>query len=172
MKYSLVVILTMAIVALYSCGGLDPTKEVVTPPTQLPLVEGTIHFLGGKSQWPPKDSALEIRVVFFQKYPPDSNLVLAISTGEAFFTDTIQRFSDSSSFRLRRDEVNKPLPLEFPYVVVALRFGGNFFTDWRAIGVYSVTNDQSQPLKIVVDTTKTVKLQIPVDFTNPPPQPF
>lgn len=172
MKFSLVVILTFTIVVLGSCGGLDPTKEIVAPPTQLPLVEGTIRFAGGKSQWPSKDSALEIRVVFFQKYPPDSNLVLAISTGEAFFTDTIQRFSDSSSFRLRRDEVNKPLPLEFPYVVVALRFGGNFFTDWRAIGVYSVENDQSQPLKIVVDTLKTVKLQIPVDFTNPPPQPF
>lgn len=172
MKFSFVVIITIVIVFISSCGGLDPTKEVVTPQTQLPLVEGVIRYVGGKTMWPPKDSVLEIRVVFFQKYPPDSNLVLAISTGEAFFTDTIQRFSDSSSFRLRRDEVNKALPLEFPYVVVALRFGGNFFTDWRAIGVYSVENDQSQPLKISVDTLNTVKLQIPVDFTNPPPQPF
>lgn len=172
MKFSLFFVLTSILVYITSCGGLDPTNEPIIPATQQPLVEGTIHFTGGKTTWPPKDSALEVRVVFFQKYPPDSNLVLAISTGEAFFTDTILRFSDSSSFRLRRDEVNKALPLEFPYVVVALRFGGNFFTDWRAIGVYSVENDQSQPLKITVDTINTVKLQIPVDFTNPPPQPF
>jgi hypothetical protein len=172
MNYSLFILSIFLGVIITSCGGLDPTKEPIIPATQKPLVEGTIHFAGGKTAWPPKDSALEIRVVFFQKYPPDTNLVLAISTGEAFFTDTIQRFSDSSSFRLRRDEVNKALPLEFPYVVVALRFGGNFFTDWRAVGVYSVENDQSQPLKITVDTINTVKLQIPVDFTNPPPQPF
>lgn len=172
MKNSLFLLLSILSLSISSCGGLDPTKEPIIPATQLPLVEGTIHYIGGKTTWPPQDSALEVRVVFFQKYPPDSNLVLAISTGEAFFTDTIQRFSDSSYFRLRRDEVNKALPLQFPYVVVALRFGGNFFTDWRAIGVYSVENDQSQPLTINVDTLSTVKLRIPVDFTNPPPQPF
>ncbi len=167
---SIIFFVTLFVVS--SCGGLDPTKEPIIPTNQPPLVKGTIHFKGGVSSWPPQDSALEVRVVYFLDYPPDTNLVLALSTGGAFFTDTIQRFSDSSSFQLRRDEVNKALPLEFKYVVVALRFGSNFFTDWRAIGVYSLENDQSQPIAITVDSTKTVELQIPVDFTNPPPQPF
>lgn len=163
-------VLTLFVVS--SCGGLDPTKEPIIPANQAPLVKGSIYYKEGVSSWPPQDSALEVRVVFFLDYPPDTNLVLALSTGGAFFTDTIQRFSDSSSFQLRKDEVNKALPLEFKYVVVALRFGSNFFTDWRAIGVYSIENDQSQPIAITVDTTKTVQIQIPVDFTNPPPQPF
>jgi len=155
-----------------SCGGLDPTKEPILPKNIAPLVQGTIHFKGGTRSWPQPDSALEVRVVFFLNYPPDTNLVLELSSGGAFFTDTVQRFSDSTSFQLRRDEVNKTLPFEFKYVVVALRYGSNFFTDWKAIGVFSVPDNQEQPLPVTVDTLNTVIVDIPVDFENPPPQPF
>jgi hypothetical protein len=151
------------LLGLIACdGGLYPPE-----PAQKAFVAGTITYKNGKSDWPPADSVIELRLVGFRNYPP-GDILSELTKGNAFFTqDTLPRFVDSSSFSL---EISKP-PVELKYIAVAQRYGS--ILQWKAIGVFTLTGDNTIPSPLIVKPGDNIRnINIIVDFKNLPPQPF
>ena len=140
-------------------GGLAPYQKS--------YIKGLITYSGGSQNWPPKDSVFEIRVVAFKKYPP-KDILSEITNNQAYFTETLPLFADTSGFKI---EIPRPCRIE--YIVVALRYGINFFNDWRAVGLYCTIGNRNNPTAInVTDGVLLENLNITVDFKDLPPQPF
>ncbi len=146
-----------------SCDtGLEPPRETV--------LSGTVVFEGGSSQWPAADSLFDMRVVAFVDYPPQ-NIAFDIINGRAWFTN------DSLPYRVAETEwsiqLPDPAPMQIKYLVVAQQFGPNPLTDWRAVGVYAPADSRDEPTKIrVVDGKQYQNIELRVDFSDLPPQPF
>lgn len=154
-----------ALILFSACNeGLSPQEA-----ESKTAITGTIVYKNGKTNWPPSDSAKEVRVVCFKKYPPE-DVIQTILNGEAFFTaDALPVMVDSSSYSIEFTVT----PLTLPYIVAALRTGNNFMADWKVIGVYNTSGDQTKPDTIQVLKGKTYKaVNIEVDFNELPPQPF
>ncbi|MCX7879211.1 MAG: hypothetical protein N2517_00935 [Ignavibacteria bacterium] len=148
----------------FSCyEGLDPTKEISES-----FVKGKVIVTSGKSSWYAPDSAYELRVVGFKKYPP-TDILGEILTGNAFFTDTLPRFLDTIPFNIK---FQKP-PLEIQYLVAALRYDTSIFK-WKVIGVFSDdTSFERTPRKLFIEKGKIIEnVVIYVDFRRLPKQPF
>ncbi|MCX7736396.1 MAG: hypothetical protein N2319_06750 [Candidatus Kapabacteria bacterium] len=149
-----------------SCDmGLAP-KE----PTKKSFISGIITYKGGTNNWPPPDSVLEIRLVAFKNYPlsDSSSILRELTEGNAYFTlDTLPRFVEKANYSL---EITDP-PALLKYIAVAQRYGNLF--QWRVIGVYSETGDNTKPSSVMVNPGDSLKnINIEVDFLNLPPQPF
>lgn len=154
----------LLVVLLPACGGLDPT---VVP--TFTGITGSIVYEGGTAAWPAPDSVIELRVVAFDKRPIDASEILgAVLAGKAVFSDTLPRFVDRTTFSI---EV-KNAPRTFEYVVVALRYGPDFTSNWRMLDVYSVTGDATQPSSVTLNVLDNKHIDFHVDFANLPPQPF
>lgn len=161
MKFLLLLYIGL-VIFLNSCNeGLAPP-----PPIAKSYVNGMITYKGGKNKWPPLDSVKDIRVVAFKNYPP-KNIIGEITSGDAYFTGSMPKFADTSSYSI---EFSKP-PLYIKYIAVAQQYGS--FLEWRAIGVYTISGDVTKPDSIFVIEGKTFNnININVDFDNLPPQPF
>lgn len=155
------ILLPLLIVVLISCNeGLAP------PPAISPsYIKGNLTYKGGKSKWPPSDSVKDIRVVAFRNYPP-KDVVSEVTNGTAFFTDSKLKFVDSDTFSI---VIAKP-PLDIQYLVVAQNYGT--ILQWHAIGVYSISGDNTKPTTINITPGKVYNADINIDFDNLPPQPF
>ncbi len=141
--------------------GLQPQ-----PPVEKSFISGLITYVNGKDKWPPPDSVIEIRVVAFKNYPP-KDIIAEITNGNAYFTEALPKFVDTSSYML---EISKP-PQTIKYLVVAQQYGSLF--EWRSIGVWTLSGDNTKPSSITIEPGKTYTgLNITVDFDNLPPQPF
>lgn len=154
------------ILILSSCDmGLAP-KE----PAKKAYISGEISYKGGIDKWPSPDSILEIRLVAFKNYPlsDSSSILRELTDGNAYFTpDTLPRFVEKSDYYL---EINDP-PVVLKYIAVAQRYGNLF--QWRVIGVYTETGDNTKPTTLIVNSGDSLKnINIEVDFLNLPPQPF
>ena len=162
MKYFTLIFLFALIMS--SCDkGLDPT--VVRLPS---ILKGQIIYVGGKSAWPPDSTVKDIRVVAFRDYPP-KNIFTEISAGKAYFSNSLRKLVDSDSFSISITIT----PAIVNYLVVAQQFGDNVLTDWRPIGVYTITGDLNKPSQItVLDGVTLDGLNINVDFKNLPPNPI
>lgn len=141
--------------------GISPTSESVEPG-----FGGTIRVI---SPWPPADSIRDLRVVAFRNYPPQ-NILVEVSSGNAVFSDsTLTSREKIIPYKIQQSKVTGT----FQYVVLAQQYGSNVFTDWRAVGVYSPTNDPTKPGSITVpQNTFLPNIDITVDFTKLPPQTF
>ncbi len=161
MKFFLQLYIIFAFI-LCSCNeGLAPP-----PPIAKSFINGMITYKNGQDKWPPIDSVKDIRVVAFKNYPP-KNIIAEITNGDAFFTESMPKFVDTSSYSI---EFTKP-PIYVKYLVVAQQTGS--FMEWRAIGVYTLSGDVSKPDSIYVSPGKVINnININVDFDNLPPQPF
>lgn len=149
-------------ILLQACGGLDPG----TLPTAS-MVVGTVRFVGGVSAWP--DTLEEVRVVLFAEPPlaPDS-VIAAILSNRAAFSDTLMRFTDSSTYQI---SISDP-PKTYGYVVVAGRVGPNLLKDWIMLDLYSNHPTDWVPAQLSIPEGTQVTVDFDVDFLNPPPQPF
>ncbi len=143
-------------------GGLEPAEK--------PLISGMITFKGGNSSWPPADSVREVRIVAFRVYPPQ-DIISEVLNERAYFTQqSLPLFGDTASYTI---ELPNPAPDHIAAVVAALRYGDNIMADWRVIGLYSTSGDNSTPSPLnLVDQPSNRNINITVDFDNLPPQPF
>lgn len=142
-------------------GGLEPADK--------PVISGTVTYVGGADAWPPADSIREVRVVAFRSYPPE-DIIGEVLGERAYFTQqSLPPFADTSSYVI---ELPSPAPDRIAAVVAALRYGDNIMADWRVIGVYTTSGDQSEPTALDLSGSARRDINITVDFDNPPPQPF
>ncbi len=148
---------------------LTACNEGLTPPEkeQQTFLNGTVHFINGISNWPPEDSCKAVRIVAFKNYPPQ-DIIKELSEGNAYFTmNSLPLFVDSSSFSL---EI-KNAPVELKYIVAAMQFT-NDITSQKVIGVWSLNENKFEPSSINIEKGKSYSINIDIDFSNLPPQPF
>jgi hypothetical protein len=161
MKFYLIIYIVFAFILSACNEGLAPP-----PPISKSYINGLVTYKNAKNKWPPTDSVKDIRVVAFKNYPP-KNIIAELTSGDAFFTASMPKFVDTSSFSI---EFTKP-PLYIKYLVVAQQIGS--IMEWRAIGVYTISGDVTKPDSIYVIEGKSFNnIKINVDFDNLPPQPF
>jgi hypothetical protein len=166
MKYYpfLFIMLALALLAPYGCDeGLKPTVSV-----QVGSFSGTIFY----SNWPPRDSLFDLRLVAFRSFPP-RDIVSEVILGQAYVypglgdTALVPFFVDSLHYT-----VTVPTG-RYEYVVVGQQYGPNVNTDWRLVGQFDLDMDPTtpSPIDVVADSLLT-GIDIHVDFKNPPPPPF
>lgn len=156
----------VTLLILLGCdGGLNPENSSgVTGKT---ILHGRIIYKGGPSAWPAKDSVFAIRAVAFKTYPPKDILNEVIS-GNAYFTlETLPLFVDSSDFELEIPDA----PVSLKYIAIAQQYTDSI-TSQKAVGVYTLSGDNTKPSAIAVEKGRTYNIRINVDFSNLPPQPF
>ena len=178
MKHPPFFILLMALFFVFISGcdkGLEPLKE----PSGF---SGVIHY----KNWPPPDSLLELRIAAFTEYPTDSSGILtALFSGRAVVYPQVTTGVQGALKILGGDRLADTVHYDFTtegttlqvttynYVVVAWRYGPNFFADWRPAGVYAVNPDSfvPAPVKILLHRI-TPDIDIYVDYHNLPPKPW
>lgn len=166
LRFLVIITFWVTIVAgISSCGGgLDPASVPLSA-----TMSGVIHYVGTSSSFPPKDSVRFLTVVAFREIPRDTNVLLTVLRGEAYFlSETLPYGVDSSTFSL---EISK-VPDTLHYIAVAQQYGANINSDWRVVGIYSVTNDYTPTTVMVVGGQRKNNINISVDFSKIPPQPF
>lgn len=151
-----------------SCnGGLDPIAAQQEQKA-LPSISGTIIYKGGTSAWPPADSIKDIRVVAFTRYPPP-DIIAEVLSQKAYFTDGLPSPADTTAYRIT---FPSPAPQRIAAVVVAQQYGEDITKQWRVVGIYSTTGDNHpSPIDFGREATQQ-HIDITVDFSNLPPQPF
>ena len=153
-----------AVMVMFIAGcdqGLAPSEG----PGLTPGMGGIITF---RNSWPPSDSVLDLRVAAFRIYPPE-NILAEILQGRAVFSDELAYDSNEQSYVIENEALNGV----FEYVVVAQRYGPKLESDWRVVGVYTLTGDHSIPSIVDLQEGKFVSgVNISVDFNDLPPQPF
>ncbi len=141
--------------------GLEPEPSVE------PGFGGVIYY----RNWPPLDSLKDLRIVAFRDFPPQS-IVGDIISGRAFVFPKLGEshlpfFVDSTAYSFFVP------PGRYAYVAVAQQFGDSLFRDWRAVGQYDLDSDVTIPSAVEVsDNTFVSRVNIFVDFWNPPPTPI
>jgi hypothetical protein len=142
---------------------------------------GVIQF----HHWPPPDQVLEMRLIAFTDYPSDSSSILqTLLLGKAVIyppttigvagalqilgnksADTVDYVFTTDGTLLKEGTYN--------YVVVAWRYGPNYFADWSPAGVFTLTPGTFEPAPVIVRSHRMRKdVNIDVDFTNLPPKPW
>jgi hypothetical protein len=156
--------LCLLLIMISGCDhGLAPTE--IETDDAASGISGTITYLN----WPPADSIKNLKIIVFKKYPPD-NIFEEVTTGRAVvypadFSQSLPQFVDSTGYTFPVD------PGVYEYVVVAQQYGGLF--DWRAVGQYDTTPEDSLPTAITVSTNLILdNIDIHVDFNRLPIQPF
>ena len=156
-------LLSCIVPLLAACdGGLEPAEK--------PVIAGVVTFKGGGDSWPPADSVKEVRIVAFRVYPPQ-DIISEVLNERAYFTQqSLPLFADTASYSI---ELPNPPPGRIAAVVAALRFGDNIMADWRVIGLYTTSGDNSTPSPLdLTGSAAQRNIHITVDFDNLPPQPF
>ncbi len=155
----------LALAALLSApgceGGLSPESAT----------DGTPGF-GGEvvvlSNWPVRDSVVDMRVVAFRDYPP-GNILSEIISGTAVFSDELEYGVSVQDYSIMAEGLNGV----FEYVAVAQQTGPQLDKDWIVVGVYTLSGDPSLPSPIDLGNGQYLEnISIDVDFENLPPQPF
>jgi hypothetical protein len=161
MKYRLVI----AILGLFFFSACDEGLAPDPVDARTPGLGGTLIVT---SAWPPADSVRDLRIVAFRNYPP-ADILTEVLGGTALFSEQLAFDESPQAWRI----VLGGLKGRFEYVVAAQQFGGNLFQDWRVVGVYTATGDVNQPTAVDLGNGSYIgDLEIKVDFTNLPPQPF
>jgi len=164
-KIFTILILTIFLAFINTCDeGLAPLGTNVTK------ITGTINYIGGIESWQADSIVKEIRIIAFQVIPDTNvNIILEIINGNAFYTkDTLPRYVAQSNFTI---EIPKP-PVNLKYIVAVKRFGDDIFNDWRVIGLYHTSGDDTKPESIYAERGRIYNITINVDLNKLPPQPF
>ncbi len=167
---------------LVALAGLIPgCDKGLGPITEETGFSGVITF----KNWPPPEKVLELRLVAFEEFPADSGSIFQtlldmkaaiyphITTGVA---GALQILGNKSA-----DTVNYVFPVKgtllkettYNYIVVAWRYGPDYFADWSPAGVYTLTPGTFVPASVFVRNNRMRKdVDISVDFNNLPPKPW
>jgi len=141
-RYNDVFLLVIVILSVCSCDhGLKPAEE---KPSQAAGISGTISYIN----WPPTDSLFDLRLVIFEKYPPD-NIRAELEAGRAHvFPGLLEEHLpfnvDTTTY------VMELAPGYYEYVAVAQRYGLNILEDWLAAGQYDTLFTDELPTPITV----------------------
>lgn len=154
MKY---IYILLTIVFMGCSGGLEPPKTS--------FLSGTITYVNGESGWFGADSVKDVRVIAFKNFPP-ADFIGEVLSGEAYFTESLPIFVDSSSFSI---EINDA-PIDLLYISVVLNYGSLF--EWMPIGVYTRSGNNSEHSNLLIESDKIYNIEIDVDFNNLPPNPI
>ncbi|MGC8594315.1 MAG: hypothetical protein ACP5US_04040 [Candidatus Kryptoniota bacterium] len=151
------------LIAIFSPG----CTHGISPLSVQPGFGGSIHFT---SAWPSPDSVKDIRVVAFYHYPPVDIIGEVLSGAAKVYppigSTSLPLFVDSLNYRFETD------PSTFEYVVVALQYGPNLFSDWKVVGAYGYEHGVGKPKKVIIPEDTFVNgINIDVDFKNTPPTP-
>jgi hypothetical protein len=154
--------------------GLGPISE----PTGF---SGVITF----KNWPPPEQVLELRLVAFNDYPADSASIFEtllqmraaiyphVTTGVA---GALQILGDKTADTVHYTFLTEGTILKegtYNYVVIAWRYGPNFFADWVPAGVFTLNPGTFEPAAVIVRSNRLRKdVNITVDFNNLPPKPW
>ena len=157
------------VLALLTAG----CDQGIAPPLPEELSsDGAVAGLITYQNWPPVDSLFDLRIVAFRDFPP-GDVVGAVLGGRAIVYPGL---GDTSLVPFLVDSLNFQFSLpagEYKYLAVVHQFGGNIFSDWRAVGQYDTDSDPLVPTPIIVPSGTTVGgILIAVDFVNRPPPPF
>jgi len=150
------IIFVLLIFILVSCQeGLEPISKA--------NIQGKIRIVGEL----PADSLIkDLRVVAFQKYPPQ-DIVTEVLTGRAIFTESL--------LPIKNKECNYMLeienyPITFEYFVVARQWGTLF--EWDVVAIYTKDTVNYTPEKLVINKPLSINIDFIVDFSKKLPQPF
>jgi hypothetical protein len=164
------------LVLVFGCDrGLAPITEDTG-------FSGTITF----RNWPPPEQVLELRLVAFEQYPADSSGIIAallnsqaaiyphVTTGVAAALEVLgNRSADTVNYTFTAEGTILKKDATYNYVVLAWRYGANYFADWAPAGVYTETPGTFTPASVIVRERRMRKdVNITVDFNNPPPKPW
>jgi hypothetical protein len=172
---SLLGLLVLLIVVFPGCDkGLAPIDEPVG-------FSGVITF----KHWPPPDSVLELRIVAFEQFPADSGSIYQtlleghaalyphVTTGVAPSLAMLGNKSADTVHYVFTKEGTILKETVYNYVVVAWRYGTNYFADWAPAGVYTLTPGTFDPAPVYVRAHRMKKdVDITCDFHNLPPKPW
>jgi hypothetical protein len=120
------------------------------------------------SAWPPADSLFDFRVVAFREYPP-ADILASVLAGKVDFSDRLLLNVPEQSYILRKDGLSGT----YKYIIVAQQYADNPLLHWRVVGVYARDGDVSRPTPLTLEPGRVIgSIDITVDFTKLPPQPF
>jgi len=128
-------------------------------------LSGTIYY----SNWPPADSIVLLKVVFFKTFPPSNILQEIVSSNAKTYPVALDE-------GLPLNEVSTYYEIEldvetYEYIAVAQQYGPQVLTDWRAVGQYNIVPGDSLPSPLTVIQDSLLKnIDIYVDFNDPPAQ--
>jgi hypothetical protein len=168
-------ILAILMVMLPGCDkGLAPIDEPVG-------FSGVLTF----KNWPSPDSVLELRIIAFEEFPADSGNIYQtllemraaiyphVTTGVAGALAMLGNKSADTVHYTFTKEGTILKETAYNYVVVAWRYGPNYFADWAPAGVYTLTPGTFDPATVFVRPHRMKKdVDITVDFHNLPPKPW
>lgn len=154
------IIIWLTILLIQCNKGLSPEPE--TFPSS--GVSGTVFF----SHWPPADSLFDLRLILFQNYPPTS-IIDEIFSGRAVVFPGI---NDNFRIPLNIDTfvylIEAP-PTIYQFFAVAQQYGPNISEDWRVVGQYDTTPEDTLPSPVIIEPGQIVEnLYIYVDFDSIP----
>ncbi len=167
-----VLIFFILIIAAGGCDkGIEPEPESNAVPGQTGF-SGKVTFAG---TWPA--NVKRTHLVVFKN---------AIATSQDFFPPNLAFVIDSIPYRSSSFTYNSvdnnfiPMfvltPGDYKYIVVAQSSTPALSLerkDWNIVGVYCINGDQSQPRTLTIENGKTTTgVDINVNFSAPPPQPF
>jgi hypothetical protein len=122
--------------------------------------------------WPQRDSLVDLRFVAFTEFPPQ-NIVSSVLNGVAVVYPPL---GDTALIPFYVDSLRFDIPIRaghYPYVVVAQQYDSIVTKDWRVVGQYDLDSNLTVPSAVDVPDGGVVSdINISVDFSNPPPQPF
>ncbi len=149
--------------------GLPACDHGIAPPTEVLPVSGKINGTISYRNWPDLSTIRNLKVVVFTKFPP-GNILEEVINGKAVVYPP--ELNESLPQGVETTAYTMELPAgTYEYVVVAQQFGGLY--DWRAVGQYDTTPQDSLPTAIVVTGGSDIgNIDIPVDFDHLPIQPF
>ena len=153
-------VLPMLFLALGAgCGdGLSPEMGLVG-------FEGAVTVA---SAFPPTDSVLTLRVVAARSYPP-KDILSEYLAGRLIFSDALTYNARTQSYTILQSDLTGV----FEYVCIAQQYGPNPFSQWRVVGVYSLSGDKARHSPIDLGSGRFLRgIDIAVDFYDLPPQPF
>ena len=157
----LFVIFTVMFIAACD-GGLAPRPE-----SEKSFLNGTIRFVKGIENWPPQDSVFGIRAAAFKEMP-DSNIIQAILSGNAYFTgESLPMFTDSVNFSFEISDA----PVKLVYIVAVWQNTTDILSQ-RVIGVYTISGNKSEHSELNIEKGDSYNINIDVDFDDLPPMPF
>ncbi len=170
-----------AIVLAGLLGGMLGCDGGLAPITEETGFSGIITF----RNWPPPEQVLELRLVAFMDYPSDSSGILAallggraaiyphVTTGVLRSLEILGNKSADTVHYTFTTEGTLLKEGTYNYVVVAWRYGTNYFADWSPVGVYTEKPGTFEPAPVIVRERRMRKdVDIIADFNNLPPKPW
>lgn len=167
---------------LVALAGLIPgCDKGLGPITEETGFSGVITF----KNWPSPEKVLELRLVAFEEFPADSGSIFQtlldmkaaiyphITTGVAGALQILGHKSADTVDYVFVKEGTLLKETTYNYVVVAWRYGPDYFADWSPAGVYTLTPGTFVPASVIVRNNRMRKdVDISVDFNNLPPKPW